>query len=100
MGQKVSTPPSRDHEDDILTPKAPSIAFPLANPPVAPEPQVRILLYLKHHTLCARHLVASFTVKPLKDFLSLSRSQRKNSSHPDSSSPLSPLRNALITVTS
>uniref|UniRef100_A0A8C2XMB7 DNA topoisomerase II binding protein 1 n=1 Tax=Cyclopterus lumpus TaxID=8103 RepID=A0A8C2XMB7_CYCLU len=26
-------------EHDILTPKAPSIAFPLANPPVAPEPQ-------------------------------------------------------------
>ncbi|XP_039983291.1 DNA topoisomerase 2-binding protein 1 isoform X2 [Xiphias gladius] len=38
MGQKVTTPPSKP-ESDILTPKAPSIAFPLANPPVAPEPQ-------------------------------------------------------------
>ncbi|GLD54550.1 DNA topoisomerase 2-binding protein 1, partial [Lates japonicus] len=40
MGQKVTTPPSlKKTENDILTPKAPSIAFPLANPPVAPEPQ-------------------------------------------------------------
>ncbi|XP_056220906.1 DNA topoisomerase 2-binding protein 1 [Seriola aureovittata] len=39
MGQKVATPPSKETENDILTPKAPSIAFPLANPPVAPEPQ-------------------------------------------------------------
>jgi len=35
------TPPSEEPEDDILTPKAPSIAFPLANPAVAPQPQVR-----------------------------------------------------------
>ncbi|KAF0024898.1 hypothetical protein F2P81_021779 [Scophthalmus maximus] len=33
MGQKVMTPPS------ILTPRAPSLAFPIANPPVAPEPR-------------------------------------------------------------
>ncbi|XP_075309189.1 DNA topoisomerase 2-binding protein 1-A-like [Odontesthes bonariensis] len=39
MGQRVMTPPSEEPEDDILTPKAPSIAFPLANPAVAPEPQ-------------------------------------------------------------
>ncbi|XP_047424064.1 DNA topoisomerase 2-binding protein 1 [Mugil cephalus] len=39
MGQKILTPPSEESEKDILTPKAPSIAFPLANPPVAPEPQ-------------------------------------------------------------
>nr|CBN82116.1 DNA topoisomerase 2-binding protein 1 [Dicentrarchus labrax] len=39
MGQKVRTPPTKERESDILTPKAPSIAFPLANPPVAPEPQ-------------------------------------------------------------
>lgn len=41
MGQKVTTPPSNKPENNILTPKAPSIAFPLANPPVAPEPQVK-----------------------------------------------------------
>uniref|UniRef100_A0A8K9UDQ2 DNA topoisomerase II binding protein 1 n=1 Tax=Oncorhynchus mykiss TaxID=8022 RepID=A0A8K9UDQ2_ONCMY len=29
-----------DNEPDHLTPKAPSIAFPLANPPVPPEPQM------------------------------------------------------------
>lgn len=39
MGLKVMTPPSEDPEEDILTPKAPSIAFPLAKPLVAPEPQ-------------------------------------------------------------
>ncbi|KAM7369735.1 hypothetical protein PAMP_011036 [Pampus punctatissimus] len=39
MGQRVRSPPSEEPENDILTPKAPSIAFPLANPPVAPEPQ-------------------------------------------------------------
>ncbi|KAM6900354.1 DNA topoisomerase 2-binding protein 1 [Xenentodon cancila] len=39
MAKKVMTPPSEDPEEDILTPKAPSIAFPLANPPVAPQPQ-------------------------------------------------------------
>lgn len=39
MGRKVTTPPTKERESDLLTPKAPSIAFPLANPPVAPEPQ-------------------------------------------------------------
>ncbi|XP_044031871.1 DNA topoisomerase 2-binding protein 1 [Siniperca chuatsi] len=39
MGQKVTPPPTKVRENEILTPKAPSIAFPLANPPVAPEPQ-------------------------------------------------------------
>ncbi|KAF6720545.1 DNA topoisomerase 2-binding protein 1-A [Oryzias melastigma] len=38
MGQKLITPPSEEADDDILTPKAPSIAFPLAKPAVAPEP--------------------------------------------------------------
>lgn len=37
-GQKV-TPPDQQPHNDLLTPEAPSIAFPLANPPVAPEPQ-------------------------------------------------------------
>lgn len=40
MGQKVVAPSSEDPEEDILTPQAPSIAFPLAKPLVAPEPQV------------------------------------------------------------
>ncbi|TKS87567.1 DNA topoisomerase 2-binding protein 1-A [Collichthys lucidus] len=39
MGQKVATPPTKERENDLLTPEAPSIAFPLAIPPVAPEPQ-------------------------------------------------------------
>ncbi|XP_059182443.1 DNA topoisomerase 2-binding protein 1 [Centropristis striata] len=39
MGQRVSTPPTKEQENDILTPKAPSIAFPLTKPAVAPEPQ-------------------------------------------------------------
>ncbi|XP_054479173.1 DNA topoisomerase 2-binding protein 1 [Anoplopoma fimbria] len=39
MGQSVTTAPTEEEQNDILTPKAPSIAFPLANPPVAPEPQ-------------------------------------------------------------
>lgn len=48
MGQKVRTPPTRECENDILTPVAPCIAFPLANPSVAPEPQVKInVFYLK-----------------------------------------------------
>ncbi|TNM96509.1 hypothetical protein fugu_016170 [Takifugu bimaculatus] len=39
MGQKCTTPPTKEQENDLLTPEAPSIAFPLANPPVAPEPE-------------------------------------------------------------
>ncbi|TNN60542.1 DNA topoisomerase 2-binding protein 1-A [Liparis tanakae] len=39
MGQGATAAPSAEREHDMLTPKAPSIAFPLANPPVAPEPQ-------------------------------------------------------------
>uniref|UniRef100_A0A4W5N9F8 DNA topoisomerase II binding protein 1 n=1 Tax=Hucho hucho TaxID=62062 RepID=A0A4W5N9F8_9TELE len=39
MGEKVMTVPGEEPEPDLLTPKAPSIAFPLANPPVPPEPQ-------------------------------------------------------------
>ncbi|KAM8823171.1 DNA topoisomerase 2-binding protein 1 [Spinachia spinachia] len=40
MGQKrVARAPTEEPEADLLTPKAPSIAFPLANPPVAPQPQ-------------------------------------------------------------
>ncbi|XP_067342884.1 DNA topoisomerase 2-binding protein 1 isoform X2 [Channa argus] len=41
MGQKVTTPPSKDPENNILTPKAPNIVSPLTNSPVAPEPQER-----------------------------------------------------------
>ncbi|XP_068604125.1 DNA topoisomerase 2-binding protein 1 [Brachionichthys hirsutus] len=39
MSRKASTPPTRQPATNILTPEAPSIAFPTANPPVAPEPQ-------------------------------------------------------------
>nr|XP_046226965.1 DNA topoisomerase 2-binding protein 1 [Scatophagus argus] len=39
MGQKLATPPTKERKPDILTPEAPSIAFPLANPSVALEPQ-------------------------------------------------------------
>ncbi|CAL8293832.1 unnamed protein product [Lota lota] len=39
MGQRVMTPLAEEPSDDLLTPKAPSIAFPLANPLVPPEPQ-------------------------------------------------------------
>ncbi|KAM3593604.1 uncharacterized protein V6R79_016913 [Siganus canaliculatus] len=39
MGQKFQTPPTKEQENNILTPQAPSIAFPLANPLVALEPQ-------------------------------------------------------------
>lgn len=38
LGQRVTAPEQRP-QNDLLTPEAPSIAFPLANPPVAPEPQ-------------------------------------------------------------
>ncbi|XP_023806147.1 DNA topoisomerase 2-binding protein 1 isoform X1 [Oryzias latipes] len=38
LGQKLITPPSEEAEDDILTPKAPCIAFPLTKPTAAPEP--------------------------------------------------------------
>lgn len=48
MGQKGTTPPAKERENDILTPEAPSIAFPLANPPVAPEPQVKINIYISN----------------------------------------------------
>uniref|UniRef100_A0A8C8CSU8 BRCT domain-containing protein n=1 Tax=Oncorhynchus tshawytscha TaxID=74940 RepID=A0A8C8CSU8_ONCTS len=42
-----------DNEPDLLTPKAPSIAFPLANPPVPPEPQVTTLtLPLSPYCIC------------------------------------------------
>ncbi|KAK0132980.1 DNA topoisomerase 2-binding protein 1-A [Merluccius polli] len=39
MSHKVMTPLAEEPSDDLLTPKAPSIAFPLANPLVPPEPQ-------------------------------------------------------------
>ncbi|KAI1888905.1 hypothetical protein AGOR_G00173580 [Albula goreensis] len=38
MGKKTMTP-MEEPELQILTPKAPSIAFPIINPPVPPEPQ-------------------------------------------------------------
>uniref|UniRef100_A0A4W5NG29 DNA topoisomerase II binding protein 1 n=1 Tax=Hucho hucho TaxID=62062 RepID=A0A4W5NG29_9TELE len=37
MGEKVMTVPGEEPEPDLLTPKAPSIAFPLANPPTEEE---------------------------------------------------------------
>lgn len=42
MGMKVATPPANKQQDAILTPEAPSIAFPLPKPLVAPEPQVEV----------------------------------------------------------
>ncbi|XP_029954864.1 DNA topoisomerase 2-binding protein 1-A-like [Salarias fasciatus] len=39
LGHKVMTPPPERPDDGTPTPRAPSIAFPLANPPVAPDPQ-------------------------------------------------------------
>lgn len=40
MGMKVATPPANKQQNPILTPEAPSIAFLLPKPLVAPEPQV------------------------------------------------------------
>lgn len=40
LGQRIRAP-EQQPQNDLLTPEAPSIAFPLANPPVAPEPQVK-----------------------------------------------------------
>ncbi|XP_049913145.1 DNA topoisomerase 2-binding protein 1 [Epinephelus moara] len=39
MGPRMTTPLTERRENDLLTPEAPSIAFPLAKPAVAPEPQ-------------------------------------------------------------
>lgn len=39
MGPRITTPLTERRENDLLTPEAPSIAFPLAKPAVAPEPQ-------------------------------------------------------------
>ncbi|XP_069015761.1 DNA topoisomerase 2-binding protein 1 isoform X2 [Embiotoca jacksoni] len=39
MARRFVTPPSEEPEDAILTPNAPSIAFPLASRAAAPEPQ-------------------------------------------------------------
>ncbi|XP_077410568.1 DNA topoisomerase 2-binding protein 1 isoform X2 [Vanacampus margaritifer] len=39
MGKKATAPPEEDPQHDILTPEAPSIAFPLAKPTVAPKPE-------------------------------------------------------------
>ncbi|XP_041718089.1 DNA topoisomerase 2-binding protein 1-A [Coregonus clupeaformis] len=41
MGQRVMTPPVEEPEPDLLTTKAPSIAFPLTNSPVPPEPKTK-----------------------------------------------------------
>ncbi|KAM4606619.1 DNA topoisomerase 2-binding protein 1 [Polymixia lowei] len=42
MGHKVLTPPVEEPGSEPLTPKAPSIAFPLAKPLVPPEPQEEV----------------------------------------------------------
>ncbi|XP_061661893.1 DNA topoisomerase 2-binding protein 1 isoform X2 [Syngnathoides biaculeatus] len=39
IGKKASAPAREEPQNDILTPEAPSIAFPLAKPLVAPEPE-------------------------------------------------------------
>lgn len=89
MGQKFTTPPTKEQENDLLTPEAPSIAFPLANPPVAPEPEVR--------SKALRDNCQHFHTCIIIIFLS---PKRKKSSRPDFSCPPSALRNASITVTS
>ncbi|XP_061096834.1 DNA topoisomerase 2-binding protein 1 isoform X2 [Conger conger] len=38
MGRRSASPPRREAEPQLLTPEAPSIAFPIANPPVPPQP--------------------------------------------------------------
>lgn len=45
MGMKVATPPAKKQQNAILTPEAPSIAFPLPKPVVAPEPQLDVCLF-------------------------------------------------------
>lgn len=59
MGQKFTTPPTKEQEKNLLTPVAPSIAFPLANPPVAPEPEVR-RKYLRYKDICKHFYVSIF----------------------------------------
>ncbi|XP_064187050.1 DNA topoisomerase 2-binding protein 1 isoform X2 [Anguilla rostrata] len=39
MGRKPTPPPGEEAEPRVLTPQAPSIAFPIANPLVPPQPQ-------------------------------------------------------------
>lgn len=87
--QKFTTPPTKEKENALLTPEAPSIAFPLANPPVAPEPEVK-RQYLRYRDI-SKHWCVHFPSR---------RKRRKKSSHPDFSCPPSALRNASITVTS
>lgn len=38
MRKRPETPPRQEAEARLLTPEAPSIAFPIANPPVPPQP--------------------------------------------------------------
>lgn len=45
MGRKVTTPPTKEQQNAILTPEAPSIAFPLPKPQVALEPQAEVNVY-------------------------------------------------------
>lgn len=42
LGFKVATPPANKQQEAILTPEAPSIAFPLPKPLVTAEPQVKV----------------------------------------------------------
>ncbi|KAJ8277001.1 hypothetical protein GJAV_G00070300 [Gymnothorax javanicus] len=42
MGRKPGPPSREDMERQDLTPQAPSIAFPIANPPVPPQPQLEV----------------------------------------------------------
>ncbi|XP_076014395.1 DNA topoisomerase 2-binding protein 1 isoform X2 [Genypterus blacodes] len=39
MAKRVTPPPAEKPDSDLLTPEAPSIAFPLPNPPAPPQPQ-------------------------------------------------------------
>lgn len=122
MGQKTSPPPD-ESENNILTPKAPSIAFPLANPAVAPEPQVNINVSINtaadvvclqgfwckldffffgntnYNCVCLFSSVEPLVLKK-NCLLPPRRRERKKGLRPDSSSPPSALRSVLIIVTS
>lgn len=86
MGQKFTTPPTKEQKNDLLTPEAPSIAFPLANPPVAPEPVVR-RKYLRCTKTFANPFACTFSFQeeekqpPRFQLSSLSPQERIDYSH-------------------
>uniref|UniRef100_A0A8C4Z728 DNA topoisomerase II binding protein 1 n=1 Tax=Gadus morhua TaxID=8049 RepID=A0A8C4Z728_GADMO len=68
MAQRVMTPLAEDPSDDLLTPKAPSIAFPLANPLVPPEPQVETHLEENQEKLPPRFQLSSLSPQERIDY--------------------------------